>query len=107
MGRTDMDKDGRKVVRARQLVRSGDASLPGAEVKARDLGPWNCSCGLEFPSRVPGVCDHHGSSRRIQRATVSDGVHLYSYDVIQEVSSAAFHPSLHNSILPGAFENGP
>jgi hypothetical protein len=64
-----------KSVPTRQLDRNGDATRRDAREKECDPWVWNASCCLVFPSRVRDACGLRHSSRRSQRAAVSDGVH--------------------------------
>ncbi len=66
---------GEKLARIRQPDRNDDA--------ARQVDPeigcaprlWSEFCGRGFPSSTQGACGLRGSSERIQRAYVSNGVH--------------------------------
>jgi len=74
-----MEEPGRfhdaKLVRIRQLVRSGSAALPVAHEQGRDLRLWCEFFRLAFPSRVRDVCGPRGgSSEYTLRGDVSGGL---------------------------------
>jgi|SRR5580704_12905412 hypothetical protein len=73
-----MEEPGRfhdaKLVRIRQLVRSGSAALPVAHEQGRDLRLWCEFFRPVFPSRVRDVCGPRSSSECTPRGDVSGGV---------------------------------
>jgi hypothetical protein len=60
----------RCLVRIRQPDRTGDAALPGAHEKGRDLRLWCEFFRLAFPSRARDACGLRGNSEYTQRAGV-------------------------------------
>src|SRR5258708_11600078 len=67
-----MDK---KLVWIRQPERNDDAARPVDPEKEPARRPWREFCTPGFPSATQDACGPRGSSGRIQKANVSDGVH--------------------------------
>jgi hypothetical protein len=68
-------RTGETLLRVRQPDHNDDATHRVAPATGRDLRVENEFYSSAFPSRVPDACGPRGSSGRIQRAAVSDGVH--------------------------------
>ena len=66
---------GEKLARIRQPDSNDDAARRLDPEKGRAPRLWSEFCSRGFPSPIQGACGLHGSSERIQRAYVSDGVH--------------------------------
>ena len=66
---------GEGLVRIRQPDRNDDAARPVDPEKERARRRWSEFCSPGFPSATQDACGPRGSSRRIQKANVSDGVH--------------------------------
>ena len=66
---------GKKLVWIRQPERNDDAARPIDPEKQPARRRWSEFCSPGFPSATQDACGPRGSSGRIQRANVSDGVH--------------------------------
>jgi len=66
---------GKKLVWIRQPDRNDDAARPVDPEKEPARRQWSEFCTPGFPSATQDACGLRGSSGRIQRANVSDGVH--------------------------------
>ena len=66
---------GKNLVWVRQPDGNDDAARPVDPEKERARRRWSVFCSPGFPSATQDACGLRGSSGRIQRANVSDGVH--------------------------------
>ena len=94
---------GEKLVGIRQPDRNDDAARPVDPEKARAPRLWSEFCSRGFPSSTQDACGLRGSSRRTQKAMFQMAL-VHRNHVIQQISSAAFNPTLRYTILPRAFE---
>src|ERR1700758_4158380 len=89
-GRTDINKDGRKGRRPRPRDRNGDAVRPGDHGQARAQRLRGEFATPAFPFLVQG-------KQALQMPLVK------SNHMVEQLATAAPHPTLGDSILPGYF----